>query len=158
DQAPVHSLALAPDGTLLASRSGSFSGDRWAVCLWDLVTGRELHRLPVAKHGTSAIAFSPDGRSLAAAGFRCVSFVDVTTGKELCRPVVPKEQPASDIPFIAFSPDGKAFAWVTYATCRVSETATGKELRRVAFFRAPDSLASISWGAFSADGRTLLLN
>src|SRR5262249_13819249 len=38
-----------------------------------------------------------------------------------------------------------------------SNTATGKELSRFAFSRGGDSLASISWGAFSRDGQTLLV-
>src|SRR5262249_17463424 len=82
-----------------------------------------------------ALTFSPDGKTLAAGGFRSVSLLDAATGKALGWAVVPLGQHFSGIPFIAFSPDGKTFAWVTYSTCRVSDTATGKELGRFAFSR-----------------------
>jgi RNA polymerase sigma factor (sigma-70 family) len=156
DQAPVRCLALAPDGKVLASRSWSLSGEGAMLRLWDVATGKERQRFSV-ENVAPTIAFSPDGRCLASSSFRSVSLLDVVKGEASCRADVPREQPAGDIPFIAFSPDGKTFAWVSYSTCRVSETATGKELHRFAFFRAPRSLASISWAAFSRDGRTLLL-
>src|SRR5262249_29309278 len=67
----VTALAFAPDGRLLASTSP----DDGAIHLWDPGSGEEQARLerttdPAAPRGmfegTTALAFSPDGRTLAA--------------------------------------------------------------------------------------------
>jgi len=55
----IESLAISPDGTRIAS--GSFS----SVKLWDTETGAELMTIS-RNHSTHALAFSPDGRTIAA--------------------------------------------------------------------------------------------
>jgi WD40 repeat protein len=63
----VRGLALSPDGRWLAT---SELGQKHAVCLWDLATGRQVYRL--AGHGRlggrRSLAFTPDSKLLASWG------------------------------------------------------------------------------------------
>src|SRR5262249_23593815 len=77
-----------------------------AVRLWDLSTGQEVRVLTVEdrmRRGTtiSALAFSPDGRRLAAAGVEIIRIWDLRTFQELSTiaPVAPTGN-------LTFSPDG----------------------------------------------------
>jgi WD40 repeat protein len=54
----IESLAISPDGTRIVS--GSFS----SVKLWDTETGAELMTIS-SGHSTYALAFSPDGKTIA---------------------------------------------------------------------------------------------
>jgi WD40 repeat protein len=63
--APVHVLAFSPD--LRHAANGRGDG---TVRLWDLGTGKEKANLRNAPGGESIVAFSHDGRTLAAASFR----------------------------------------------------------------------------------------
>src|SRR5262249_50848693 len=140
DRAPVHALALSPDGKLMASRGWAEARNGSTIAVWGVAAGKELRR-SFDRTPSPTIAFSPDSRSLAVSSDRAVYCLDARTGKELSRAVVARGEPGSgDLPFIAFSPDGKSFAWSNYGACRTSATASGKELRRFAFRRGRDSL------------------
>lgn len=64
----ISSLALSPDGRVLAVAHGTLMGstDRDIVLL-DTVTGREIRRLKGHAGNVSALAFSPDGKFMASA-------------------------------------------------------------------------------------------
>ena len=66
-------MAYSPDGTTLAS-----AGRDGTLKLWDLTTGRVRFTLH-ARHSilSSAVAFSPDGKTLVSCGGQVVQFWDV---------------------------------------------------------------------------------
>jgi RNA polymerase sigma factor (sigma-70 family) len=78
---PVFTAALSPDGKLLAFGSQ----DRFLV-LKDMVTGQDVRRLDKLPDGVCPLAFSPDGKTLAWAGWQdpTVHLVEVLTGRERC--------------------------------------------------------------------------
>ncbi|MCI0709074.1 MAG: protein kinase [Chloroflexi bacterium] len=66
-QSPIQTLALSPDGDLLASAGGfvgSADSDN-AIRLWDTTTGELLHTLDQHLDVVTRVAFSPDGNWLA---------------------------------------------------------------------------------------------
>ena len=134
---PVHSLAFAPGGKALAS-----AGDD-AVRLWETATGKELRRFP---RGGQCVAFSPDGRLLAAASHDGpIRLWETATGR-LSRQLGPQ----AEVYTIAFAPDGKTLAsGGRSGTVSFDDVATGKRLHQ---WRVPGRLASV---AFSPDGSLL---
>jgi len=150
DDIDAQSLALSPDGRLLAY--GAFG----EVKIADAATGRELRTL---KTGTSssilgedldyitALAFSPDGRWLAT-GTRhgSVSLWEVASGQE--RRVVGHFSDA--ITTILFNPQGKWLAVSSHKGLRVWEIDSGKEI--TSSFGNDLFFAAI---ALSPDGREL---
>src|SRR5205085_5861353 len=105
---PVRSLALRPDGSLLAVGRGD------QITLVEPRTGETLRTLtdpelsPPAAHraGVEALALAPDGTTLASGGFREVFLWDATTGA-LTRRLTGF---ADRVVALAFSPDGKRLA------------------------------------------------
>jgi RNA polymerase sigma factor (sigma-70 family) len=142
----VSVMAVSPDGRTVASAS---TGD-FPIRLWEPSTGKELHALPghgkpdqkasgVAP-GTYALAFSPDGRTLASVGGdRTTRLWKVATGRE-----------ERQLPFsgagLAFSPDGRTLVVGEFGKLHLVDLATAKEVRQL------DGCPPV---AFSPDGRGL---
>jgi WD40 repeat protein len=115
---------------------------------WQHRSHRELMTVQVDKDETVDVAFSPDGRRLAAVGFNAtVGIWDATTGQEAlaCR------GHANGVTGVAFSADGQRLATAgSDSTVRVWDAATGRELHTLRSHT--DSVAGV---AFSPDGRLL---
>ena len=75
---PVVCLAVNPDGKLCVG--GAKEGDTGELVVWDLATGHEVKRM--GDTGVSAVAFSPDGHRLVAAG-RALGIWEVGSGRRV---------------------------------------------------------------------------
>lgn len=68
DEPTIHVLRFSPDGKVLASGPSSGVYDRTPVSLWDVSTGRRIGALTGPTKGVTEIAYSSDGRRIAASG------------------------------------------------------------------------------------------
>jgi WD40 repeat protein len=127
------------------------------ITLHDAATGRLLAAVPLATAGgrldnVYAVAFSPDGGTLALASDEAVglwSLDDTTRIRELpVRPAGPVL--ASNAHALAFAPDGKTLAVGVGETVQLFDVATGTERVITVGHRGP-----VSFLTFSADGRRL---
>jgi WD40 repeat protein len=101
-------LALAPDGKTAATN------DRFGtpVFLWDLTSGKGLHRLEGHEKDVVSLAFSPDGKRLVSKSFDTEAFLwDPETGREVRR-FHRSEQGCAYESNGAWSPDGRTLALV----------------------------------------------
>jgi len=114
------SVAWNSDGTRLATAT------REGAKVWDAETGQELLTLSGPRGWVETLAWSPDGKRLAAAG-SAVKVWDAETGQEL----LALSHSLTDIGLshsVAWSPDGKRLAAGRGASVKVWEAETGKEL------------------------------
>jgi RNA polymerase sigma factor (sigma-70 family) len=179
-------LRFSPDGQVLATASNDSGSDfaqgkavKGSTRLWDVATTRELCRFPVVGASVGLVAFSPDGRRLAAAvSDETIRFYDRMTGQEdlprLRGENIPRPEPARPHPdwaglathdfmtmhCLVFSPDGTILASGSggsgstgdawVAGVYLWDVGRGRELRRL-----PGHLGWIHSVSFSPDGRTL---
>jgi WD40 repeat protein len=83
----VGSIALSPDGTLLAV-GGMHQGfdDQYWIYLWDTATGELKNTLNIHTGAVAVLVFSPNGRLLASGSAdESIVIWDVTTGDQLAR-------------------------------------------------------------------------
>jgi RNA polymerase sigma factor (sigma-70 family) len=97
-----YGAAFSPDTRLLAAVG------QGRVLLYDTSSGREVRRLTALPGTALKIAFSPDGRTLAAGDFwqSTISLVEVSTGQIRKQFTAPKGR----IFTLTFAPDGKSLA------------------------------------------------
>jgi WD40 repeat protein len=142
------SLACSPDGRFLASIHPPEKEVR-PVNVWDVAQRRKKHSLNVdSKGAVGDLAFSPDGRLLAAVGGgRSVKLWEVETGREL--PML--EGHSDDLMTVAFSPDGR---WLASAgvdtTIKLWDVSTWREVQTLR-----GHALGVNYIAFSPDSRRL---
>jgi RNA polymerase sigma factor (sigma-70 family) len=107
DKGPVKAVSFSPDGKTLAAGGSLAEG---MLYLWDAGSGKELRRFRATQGPgfseagwLSALAFSPDGKTLAtASGEQVVRVWEVSTGREV--------RSFKGARALAFSPDGTLLA------------------------------------------------
>ncbi|MEN6370308.1 MAG: WD40 repeat domain-containing protein [Thermotogota bacterium] len=128
--------AFSPDGLLVAIKTQSHDAE-----IWDLASGRLVYALPGDTSSLFSLAFSPDGRLLAAGTGRiegtanaCVVRIwDVATGSLVVTVPAPAIANALDLDF---APDGSTLtASGTYGILTFS-TATWAQIQDIAGHRA----------------------
>jgi WD40 repeat protein len=153
----VIALAFTTDGTLLASDGGE-------IKIWDVRKGREICtiRHPEPFPCYYGLAFSPDGRRLAAAAYSTdldrvvVRFYEPRTGRELSTLMGPKANGNNSGGPLAFNPDGTALALACESgrdDCVIALWSLPGKAESVILRGHPRGIVSI---AFSADGKTMV--
>jgi WD40 repeat protein len=155
-------LLFSPDGKILAVR-----GAQPTIYLWDATTGKELRQLTTPQKnpaggvfigggfGTASMAFSPDGKILAAGEttfdngkvVTAVKFWETAGGKEL-RQISAGQQMV--VSALAYAPDGKTLAYAFQNGIHICAADTGKEIRQI---KGQDPW--IKGLVYSPDGKTL---
>jgi WD40 repeat protein len=143
----LNDLAISPDGKVIAAASSVRKSN--TVLLWNAATRARIGQLEGPRGRISAVAFSPDSRTLAAAGTDgMVRLWDV--GTRALR--ASHRAGVGAINDVAFSPDGRSIAVAGYhgaSLGRISAKATFKLLGGSRSTTAVDV-------AFSPDGRHLV--
>jgi WD40 repeat protein len=147
----VNSVAISPDGRVVAAASGSASGGNQgdnAVWLWSATNGQLLGTI-TADAPVGSVAFSPEGNLLAyGTADGSIHLVDTASGNEEVRVL---EGGHSDlIRDLAFSPDGRMLASAGMdGVVQLWDVETGEE---VTAQEGDDAVLSV---AFSPDGSVL---
>jgi WD40 repeat protein len=145
----VHSLAFAPDGKILAGAVGSMHNLSLPslVVLWNMASCRAPRVLRGHTASITAVAFAPDGKTLASGGAdSLVRFWDVASGRETGQIEIEPEWPLA----IVYAPDGKTLAIASGQALKLWDI-PGNHLRATL---EPDEFWVQSL-AFAPDGRTL---
>ncbi|MBK5292974.1 MAG: WD40 repeat domain-containing protein [Acidobacteriia bacterium] len=142
-----YSMTWHPAGKLLAV------GRYQEVVLTDAATNQSVARLTGHADAVRAVAFSPDGKWLAAAGGKPAKQGEVKIWNVVERSVAFTLQGHDDCIYAAvFSPDGKTLATASYdKLIKLWDTATGQQVRTL-----KDHIDAIYALAFTPDGRRLI--
>jgi WD40 repeat protein/tRNA A-37 threonylcarbamoyl transferase component Bud32 len=147
----VFAVAFSLDGQSLASGGGSLDSPKalgpGEIKVWDVTTGRERFGLQAGRGPVFSLAYSPDGRWLASAGWGLVGLWDAATGRE--KVTLLKNQVSFGV---AFSPDSRHLAadggdrtvrvWEVPAGNRQATWQCGGQVRGLAFSREGRRLAA----------------
>lgn len=164
-------LALSPDGEVLAAPGAG------GIHLWSVSDGKELRTLAVGNNpaipgmafGVNGLAFSADGKSIAARGFdQSIHVWEVASGKETIK--ISNQPPGglNGVAFIGGATGGRPLAFtadrsavisagVVYenqkitGVIRVNEVATAKQLREI---KLPFNNGNAMSIAIAPDGKT----
>jgi WD40 repeat protein len=117
------SVAFAPDGRAVAS--SWFDGEKAVFTLAEVATGRELWRIEECSLWNSAIAYSPDGRTMAIGVEAGIKFLDTETGA--IRTVL-KRTNSGELGQLLFSPDGRKLLGSEFLALKVWESTSGREV------------------------------
>jgi WD40 repeat protein len=139
----VRSVALSPDGKLLAA--GSNYPNNGMLSVWEVESGKELLSR-IGPH-VNSVAFTPDGKTLVSAGMG-ISTWEVGAWKQRQPEFAPSSQMS---PAVAISPDGRTLAGGMWSgAIQLWDLGTGK---KIPYERG--HLLSVSALEVTPDGKTL---
>ena len=125
------------------------------VRLWEVPSGREIRRFPIEGSDSHRVAFSPDGKMLAASYVDgTIRLFDPASGKELARLAGDGMLQGC----LAFSPDGRILAtgdWMPNEAREAAAIHLWDVARRTRLHRLPMHDRFVFELAFSPDGKTL---
>ncbi|MEQ8786084.1 MAG: M56 family metallopeptidase [Pirellulaceae bacterium] len=150
DGLAFYCVAYSPDGRMLATGGGDWkTRQKTAVKLWDAETGRLLKTLPDSEEVTNGLAFSPDGKLLAArAADLAIALWNVDSGQQ-----VTKFDRLRGTRSIMFSPDAQRLVASSSTDSGIITVIDPDTSHLIAQVDAHD--ANIFSIAFSPDGQTL---
>jgi WD40 repeat protein len=143
-------LAYSPDGALIATAHDN------ELVLRDAATGDEVRRLGGQLGEVNSVAFSPDGKTLAAGGTDCVVRAwDVTTGRQK----LGAHEPVGQVLASRFTHDGQQVVIITADWCvRVWDARTGALVRRMHHDDPRTNRYLLETAAVSLDGKTAAIS
>jgi WD40 repeat protein len=143
----IFAMAWQPQGSLLA-----LAGYK-AVTLLDAQTRKTVATLAGAADTVRNVAFSPDGKLVAAAGGLCGKKGEVKVWNAATRDLLTTISGHDDCVYgVAFSPDGKILATSSYdKLIKLWDVQSGKEVRTL-----KDHIDSVYTLTFTPDGRRLI--
>lgn len=143
----LSALAYRPDGKVLAF--GTFK----AVRLLDPESGKDVAMLPGEAEDVRAVAFSPDGKLLAAAGGLPARSGEVKIWDVEKRAALRTIIGHTDCIYaVEFAPDGRSLATASYdKLIKLWDVASGKEMRTL-----KDHIDAVYALAFTPDGQRLV--
>src|SRR5262249_44362929 len=142
-------VAFSPVGRTLAT-----ADDDSKVRLWNLRDRPVLGRRLAGMHGSvNAVAFSPDGRWLAASAHGSVGLWDARAAQIPSRPAQLLKSHQGDVAGLAFSPDGDVMATAGGNTILLWKARNGR-IATTPFEKLEAKGESVSELAFSPDGHT----
>ena len=141
----INTVSFSPDGTKVVTTSCGLTEETrryvGTVYIWDVESGKELHKLPELLGGVRDTVFSPDGKRIVTVNGTNgwapsdARIWDVESGKELKTLALARD-------FIVFSPDGKQIVTGGEGhTAVIWDAESGRELQRLQ--GNPDSRASV---------------
>jgi WD40 repeat protein len=145
----VRGISLTPDGKTLAA------AERDGIRFWDARSGKELHKLISNNGPIGAVAFAPDGRTLAYSDQLGLIGLAVPVEQRWASTTHAssvQQGHIGTVESVSFSPDGKTVAGCSAAETivRIWDAQSGKELRRL---NGPERACHAA--AFTSDGKTL---
>jgi WD40 repeat protein len=143
---PVSSVRFSPDGSVMAV------GGYEEIRLIDRAFGKVLAALPGHAHYVRSIAFSPDGKKIAAAGGAPQVEGEIKIWDVQSHQLLKTLRGHNDCIYsVAWSPDGKLIASGSYdKAVKLWDAATGQEVRNL-----QDHIDAVFAVAFSPDGKRL---
>ena len=149
----VHSVALSPNGKILAGNDANGT-----VKLWDVDEKTEIATLPFkteVRFGAASLSFDPDNKMLAVGGsptsYASLSLWNAETGKHI---TTLDTLETSILVSVAFSPDGKTVA-SSYGNGAVELWDVATETRKTTLWVSPGLREDVQSVHFSPDGKTL---